>query len=93
MLNVLSVDIQNVYSDFDVKLYPNPTLGQFTLEFSDDVARDIEITNALGKLITKTTVSSMSKYNMDDAAAGVYFLTIKEDDRSRTLRFSLQDKW
>lgn len=66
-----------------VKVYPNPSNGQFTLSFNSDVAENltVTITNNLGQKVleekTTTTAGTFTKQiNMNQAAQGIYHITI-----------------
>jgi len=68
--------------------YPNPTNGQFTLDFGaiyDNV--DIQITDASGRVIQKETVHHKAQYHGSiKAANGIYFLTLKADTITKTFK-------
>ncbi len=87
--NVTSVGLNNVLGSTEFKLYPNPTNGHFTIEWSEGTA-EIQIVNALGQIILPT-VKAETKMDMDlqDYAAGVYFVHIRSNGLYKTLCFSL----
>jgi hypothetical protein len=87
--NVTSVRISNVLASTDFKLYPNPTNGHFTIEWSEGTA-EIQIVNALGQIILPA-VKAETKIAMDlqEYAAGVYFVHIRSNGLYKTLCFSL----
>jgi hypothetical protein len=81
-------------SDLSTKLYPNPNTGSFILELNSLKAENvnISITNSLGmNVYSETGITFSGKYakkiNMNDAPAGVYFLTIKSSDKSSVQKF------
>jgi hypothetical protein len=89
VINVLTVTLDDLPAAYGVKLYPNPNTGFFILEFSDDVDREIEITDAVGRLIYADKVHHQKQFTIDKVAAGVYFLNIQYRDDSKTLKFNV----
>ncbi len=87
--NVLSVGLGHVAIDYSVKLYPNPNTGNFVIEFADDVQREIEITDAIGRLIVADEISRRKEYMLDKVAAGIYFLNIKHNGAISSIKFSV----
>jgi hypothetical protein len=66
------------------KLYPNPALDNFTLEFSDSESKEIIITNLSGQAIWKRTINHSSlNLDLDGWQSGIYFIQcISEDEIS-----------
>lgn len=89
VLNVLSVNLNNLTADYGIKLYPNPNTGSFILEFTDDAKREIEITDAIGKLILADKVNRQKQFALDKIAAGIYFLNIRQNGQLKSLKFSV----
>ena len=83
-----ALGINDVSKDWDVKLYPNPNNGLFVIAFTDNVARTVQITDALGNVvITDEHVSGTKEYNFTALANGVYFAHIKQQQETKTTRF------
>jgi hypothetical protein len=61
----------------NIKLYPNPNNGSFILE-THAMGVPYTITNSLGQVIERNTISSMKQeINLANAPTGVYTITIK----------------
>jgi peptide deformylase len=64
-----------------LKLYPNPTYGELTLETEQPM--ELIFTNCLGHVVLKSTVSSgVNQIQINDQAKGVYILTVRNDQFS-----------
>ncbi|RKS21943.1 putative secreted protein (Por secretion system target) [Flavobacterium endophyticum] len=68
------------FGDIKMRLYPNPTNGMVTVEFSRDVtAEKIEVYSITGQLIlsdTNKTAHSSRQFNMERFPSGVYLVKI-----------------
>jgi hypothetical protein len=68
------------FGDIKMRLYPNPTNGIVTVEFSRDItAEKIEVYSITGQLIlsdTNTTTQSSRQFNMERFPSGVYLVKI-----------------
>ncbi len=73
-----------------MKLYPNPNNGTFTLEFSDDIPREVTIEDALGRKITTMQVTRQKQFSLNQAADGIYFVRISKDNEVKVVKFSVQ---
>ncbi len=82
--------ITSVIPDYGVTLYPNPNSGNFTLAFTDNVAREVEVTDAIGRIIiAPVEVAGQKQFNLTDLSAGDYFLRITLGKEVKTLNFSI----
>ncbi|WP_452222267.1 M28 family peptidase [Lacinutrix salivirga] len=82
--NSLSVDL---FNDNEIKIFPNPTKGQLTIEtfLADNV--DLKIYDITGKLLIKTKIESNFKVlNISNLQAGVYFIEAKTNTKSGTYK-------
>ena len=75
----------------DLKIYPNPYHGKFTLEFRKKTSGviDVFVYDLKGKVYFQEQVSVndaiySANIDIERAPAGVYFLLIKRDDASLT---------
>ena len=77
-----------------ITLYPNPTVGEFTLERSE-LAGDVEVTvvDMQGQLLRATEwAAGQAELDMDlsDMASGVYMIRLNADEGARTMRVAIQ---
>ena len=77
-----------------ITLYPNPTVGEFTLERSE-LAGDVEVTvvDMQGQLLRATEwAAGKAELDMDlsDMASGVYMIRLNADEGARTMRVAIQ---
>ncbi|WPP48567.1 T9SS type A sorting domain-containing protein [Catalinimonas niigatensis] len=74
-----------------VNMYPNPTPGPFTLEIIEDqwLGGTVSIYNILGQeMMQEAIVLGENKYDISSASQGIYFLTLQNGDRKKTIRFT-----
>ncbi len=67
------------------KLYPNPATNMITIELVE-YGREcfncsIVITDLLGKIISENTLEQTTPIGLNDLPNGIYFISIKENDR------------
>ena len=64
-----------------INLYPNPTDGDFTIDFSELIIGKIEITNNIGQIVqnVKITDKKMSFNLSKQQSRGIYFVKIYSD--------------
>ncbi len=75
----LSLDIPNCFS-----VGPNPTKGPLSIKCSDDISFGCYLYNERGQLIDrKESVNYETQLDLTSYPAGVYLLTIKQDDNDR----------
>lgn len=80
-------NLHDIESD-NFQLFPNPNNGAFTLTFPDAENRSIEITDALGKIITcYQNNSSVKEVALSGLSSGVYFARTKHLGRLEILKF------
>ncbi|MFN8323032.1 MAG: T9SS type A sorting domain-containing protein [Chitinophagales bacterium] len=90
VINVLSVDLNESLTALGVKLYPNPNTGNFVVEFNSALPREINVTDAIGRLIyTTQSLLQTVQLDLDEVAAGVYFLNIRQQKQTTSLKFSV----
>ena len=85
---VLIEGIDDLISNADISIYPNPSNRNFIVEVNTEVSGDLEIEvyNTLGQKvfpsensITTTANNLRSEVELSDFVAGIYFLEIKTD--------------
>jgi len=90
VLSVTTLGVQDITSACGVKLYPNPNNGSFILEFADDVVRDVDITDAVGRIVmVSAKVSRQQNFNLEQLATGVYIVRINQQGQVHSLKFTL----
>jgi hypothetical protein len=64
-----------------LQLYPNPNLGEFTIDLNNGLVKTYEVSDLTGRIIL-TGSSAKDKINVNIApyANGVYFVKIKSED-------------
>lgn len=69
-----------------IKLYPNPTLGEFTVDAGDFSVKSIKIQNVQGQLIRTFEMNSVSVYtDYLDLPNGVYYVNIETEESDTSL--------
>ncbi len=71
----------------NTQLYPNPNNGQFTLEFTNENEKVIEVLDLTGRLVLTTKSNgNKTEINMSEFSAGVYYVRIKEGNATHILK-------
>jgi PKD repeat protein len=86
ILNHFEAELTNNNSH-SFSLYPNPTLGKFTLEFNNAAnssTRLVEIYSMMGELVLSKEVigNGTLKFDLSKQAGGVYIIRLTQDDKS-----------
>ena len=71
--------VENIAESNDVKVYPNPNNGSFSIALSDNLTEkaQVEIYNTLGQQVYTASVSAgVNQVNLDTKAAGIYLYRI-----------------
>jgi hypothetical protein len=66
----------------NVKVYPNPTNGEFTLELSSLNKSVITITTILGQVVLSQEAGLIQQINLSDLNKGLYFINVTENNKS-----------
>jgi len=71
-----------------MKVYPNPSTGQFELRMDEGLmCEKASIFNAAGQIIWEENTSSMLlNFDLSNQVAGIYFLRVQSGDEVRTLK-------
>jgi hypothetical protein len=65
-------------------IYPNPTSGKLTIEFSDTFSGKITISDVAGKIVVEKEISAQKcSFDLSDKKAGIYFIQIDSDANYR----------
>jgi hypothetical protein len=80
----LPIGIISNSSDYTIKVYPNPTNGDFTIDVKGYEGEfEAELFDVTGRFLTKGTQKQMSLNNYPD---GLYFLRVYFDDKVQDIR-------
>jgi hypothetical protein len=64
-----------------VRVYPNPTSGEFTVEMNVSGNTLVEVTDVTGRVIlSQTTESATFDVNINDLAGGIYYVQLSNGD-------------
>ena len=78
---------------FEVALFPNPSYGNAALQISGDAKSvSVSITDVQGKTVWQGTNKNARLINLptERFAKGTYFVIVKNDSESKTIRFVKQ---
>lgn len=73
----------------EVKLYPNPSNGQFQLDFAGENA-DITVFDSLGKNILTKKVASQEVIDLGTSQKGIYIVVIKSGNTTTTKKVAIK---
>ena len=67
-----------------ISLFPNPTIGQFTLEFPTTGHYEIEVFNTIGQVVYRSTATNATKHtiNIGNAPVGMYNVRVRNEKNS-----------
>lgn len=89
--NVTGLAVNEISEQKSIQLYPNPNTGWFTIQFNDNQLHEVEITDAIGRIILPAfKTSGLVPVKLDKAMPGIYFAHCKQqNDAIRTLKFTV----
>ncbi len=81
-------------ADYKVLVYPNPTTGQFTVQFAQSADAELRITDIQGRLISQRSITTdqmpSATIDISSQAAGVYMVEIVQGGYTQRLRMVKQ---
>jgi hypothetical protein len=64
-----------------VKIYPNPTAGEFTVELNNSSVKTVVVTDVTGRIISSnTSASDVVKVNLNNLSSGVYYVKVQSNN-------------
>jgi hypothetical protein len=71
-----------------IKLYPNPTLEKFYLEFTDnDTKAQVTVVNNTGQQIsTQLVTCNRLEYNLTGLGAGIYYVIVVKNNETKKIK-------
>ncbi|MBA2406665.1 MAG: T9SS type A sorting domain-containing protein, partial [Chitinophagales bacterium] len=85
-IDVVLTGIENLFTDTQISIYPNPSNGNFVIELLNSNSRFllIEIVNVLGEKIYSVAENLSSsnlkmKLDLENVTQGIYFIEIKTE--------------
>ena len=71
-----------------ITLYPNPTVGQFTIAGAE--GSEVTVTDMLGRLVTRSASIGATEVLTIDGGVGTYVVTLRQGRATRTLLITKQ---
>jgi len=84
-VHIGNVSIDELWGN-SIKLFPNPNSGEFMLDLGNIEATEVKILNTMGQVIFISQNPKDQYYNID-LQAGIYFMEIRNEHGSRTIKF------
>lgn len=71
--------VENGYNEANIKIYPNPNNGRFSLVNDSEEMVSYTVFNPLGQLVSQSDVSEKStkEINLEQASSGVYYVKVR----------------
>ncbi len=88
-INITTVGIEALNGNAGIKVYPNPNSGSFIIEFTDNTEREIEITDAVGRVVFNATSATRKLPVTINQAAGLYFVRLKQNNQLSSLKLTV----
>ena len=93
VLDVTGVGISEISSDGQIRIYPNPTTGAFTIETHNAIGAELTITDIIGTEISRQTITmDKQPVKLQGIAVGEYFITIKLNGTSYTSKVIIENE-
>ncbi|MDB5281171.1 MAG: type sorting protein [Bacteroidota bacterium] len=91
IINALPTGLTNSSVDGEIKVFPNPNNGVFTLKSTGLTGADYTVYDLLGNTIIKASITTNRQtINLNTAPSGVYLLLIKGQNISKALRITVE---
>jgi hypothetical protein len=92
-----TLSVQEINSVSAVQVYPNPSKGDVKIDYNFSTPQNVTVTvsNVLGSVVQSHTLNNVSagtlSINMNDAAKGTYFVTVRSNNGVVTRKISIVD--
>ncbi len=74
-----------------IHIYPNPGSGEFTVEFTNDTEKQINVMDITGRLVyTTKSLQDKTPVNISFLSNGMYYIQIQSGDRVETIKIVKQ---
>jgi len=81
--------ITNYSNELIPNIYPNPAKSQLTIDLNETGTANVTIYNVLGQAIIDETLQNISNsINIADLSSGLYFVKVKQNGKSHTVKIS-----
>jgi len=72
------------------KVYPNPTNGEFFINYANSNVINVKIYDLLGKQVYHKNITSNERIKVDNVKSGIYILKINEDGKTSTKKLVIR---
>ncbi len=70
-----------------LSIYPNPSLGDFTVELNNGLNKTIQVLDATGKIVsTNTSSKDKTNINITHLSSGIYFVKIQSNNATEVIK-------
>ena len=84
----VGMEEDNVISGLSI--YPNPSNGIVNIDLDENGEFTVEITDIVGKVVSKNNINSNTTLNLNRLDKGVYFVTVSNDQTMKTTKVIIE---
>jgi hypothetical protein len=89
-IGALSNDVNEISARKDVRIFPNPADGIFTVQCDTEITK-VEIYNTLGEIIFVSEIKNASRqFDLSEQPPGIYFITVQTEKSSVTSKIIIR---
>ncbi|MDR1757818.1 MAG: T9SS type A sorting domain-containing protein [Bacteroidales bacterium] len=82
-----NVGIANIQKNNQLKLYPNPTKNQLSIENGEWKIENVQILDLTGRIITNSQLSTVNSIDVSHLTTGMYLLRVQTNEGTITKKF------